>query len=176
MKQRIIYSLLFLVVPLASLKADVKLYLIPRVYKGTAELRVMDIARIEGDKKDVEAVGREVILSGYYSDGLVDRSELYRIVRGMTGGLISIYGSASRIHESSDMTEGRLSESGEPAGVLVKNGDSVKVIVIKKRMRVEVTGRARGNGSRGDEIEVRLRNKRIVRGKITGKGKVEIKL
>jgi aspartate 1-decarboxylase len=176
MKKSIIYSLVFLLLPSVSLKADVKLYIMPRVYKGTAELRVMDIARIEGDRRDVERIGREVILSGYYSDGLVDRSELYRLVNGMTEGLISIYGSASRICDGSDMRKSGISESKEQAVELVKNGDRVKVIVIKKRMRIEISGKARGSGSRGDEIEVRLKNKRSVRGTITGRGRVEIEL
>jgi hypothetical protein len=176
MKQRIVYSLLLLMVPFASLKADVKIYIMPRVYKGPAELRVMDVARIEGDKRDVEVIGREVILGGYYSDGLVDRSELYRIVRDLTDGLVSIYGSASRISDGSIMIKSHPSESKEAAVDLVKNGEIVKVTVVNKRMRIEVRGKAKGNGSQGDEIEVRLMNKRSVRGIITGKGRVEIEL
>lgn len=174
MKQKIIYSLFFLVLPLVPLKADVKLYLIPRVFKGPGELRVMDIARIEGDRKDVEAVGREVILKSCYSDGMVDRSELYQIVREVTGGFVFIYGSASRISDGSIPRESNVSETKGSAVDLVKKGDRVKVVVIKKRMRVEVTGRATGNGSEGDEIEVKLMNNRSIRGRITGKGRVEI--
>ncbi len=176
MKRKALYSLILLLIPFASLKADVKLYIIPRAYKGPGELLVRDIARIEGDRRVVEIVGREVILKSHYSDGFVDRSELYRVVRGITGGLISIYGSASRISDGSEPGEKEISGSNEPEPELVKKGDRVKVILTRKKMRIEVHGKAGGGGSRGDEIEVRLRNNRIVRGKITGRGRVEREL
>jgi len=59
---------------------------------------------------------------------------------------------------------------------LLTFGQDIKVILINKNLTIKTRGQAQSNGSLGDSVTIRLANKKIVQGEITGKDLVNVKL
>ncbi len=169
--------LLMLLFSAASLYADLKLYIVPKVNKREF-LRIGDIARIDtmpAYKDEAIRLSKIVINSNLYDDGFVDRKEIADILKKHTDHLYFIYGSASRILEN--RPEERSPRDIEKKGIfLIKKGDPIKLILIKKGIRIEVHGTAASDGERGRIIPVIINGNKRINGKVTDKKSVEIDL
>ena len=173
-----IFSICLLLFTALPLSAEVSLYMIPKIVFGSAEVRVGDIARIEGSSSIVRKVENIVVEKRYYQDGYIDRSELLSSIKGELNTSVYIYGSASRVLKEGVGEKPSIGSfsgvhTGEPA---VKNGDSVRVLIRKNGITVEIAGTASGSGSTGDMIQVHFKNRRRIMGKITGRRLVEVNL
>ena len=60
--------------------------------------------------------------------------------------------------------------------MVVKKGDYVKLVVRSKGITIEMTGKSLDNGSADDEISVRLKNGKVLRGKPVSEGRVAVLL
>lgn len=154
--------ILFLAV---SLSAEVKVYLFPTAAAGREGIRVPGIGRIEGPAEVIESICAAPIDRRLYRDGFIGRRELRDYLAERTTEPVIIYGNGVII----------VPEKGEGDGVKkdeardIRSGDSIILAITRKGIRIEVECVATGDGSPGDTIPVRLRNNRIMKGKVISK-------
>ncbi len=159
--------------PVQPLCADVVVYLKSRVTPSAAQVKVGDIALVDGQGETAKAIRHMVIAPDLQSDGLVDRAELLSMLREAVSENIIIYGSATRIVVPG--TRGHERSPGKSA-VEVRRGDMVTVRVNKGGILIEVRGKAVDSCKRGERVEVKMTGKKKLNGTLVAKGLVEVQL
>ena len=154
MKAKIILSIVFslLAAPLAF--AEMHIYMYSSAQMSTDELRVKDIAFVDGPEDECSSVREIVIGDILLTDTYVDRRELSLLLRKHGIENFFIYGSSAKV---SSFFAADISNS-TPA---IKSGDKVKVVVTRKNIKLELTGSALKNANIGDRVVVRCGDKRI---------------
>ncbi|HOP63076.1 MAG TPA: flagella basal body P-ring formation protein FlgA [Spirochaetota bacterium] len=161
-------SILILLIPLSA-SARVRIYLIPEIECGKQIIVLSDIAKIEGDY--VLKAGSLVIPAKLYKDSIVDRRELNNYLSENLTGSYSIFGSGVKL--SFRKTEDVIVCEEEPEKTdLVKKGQMVELMIKKGNISIEMSGKALSNGTEDDEIDIRLKNGRVLRGRPCGEGRV----
>ena len=160
------YIILFVILSASSLYGDVKIYLFPKINKIAGPVKLMDIARFEGLPVEFKKLGHIIIDRKIYSDGYIDRRELIKIIKERVDDTIFIYGNAVKISFSRDIIKGHNDYNFKNENYGVKSGDRVRLVVVNRGIRLVVSGTAMEDGSIGDTISVRLKNKKSIRGKI----------
>ncbi len=143
-----------------------RIYLYPRVDLKDG-LCLGDIATIETNDDDLDALAGLIVKNECLTDGYLDSREINDLVRS-TGIPCMIYGSAVRIVNPS--TE------EQPAGQyipLIKKGDHVTVISVRGRIRIELAGIAMCDGMKGDDVSVRTRGRSVLTGRVVDRKTLE---
>jgi hypothetical protein len=149
--------------------AETNIYLVSRV-ETAGPVTLGDIARVDGGRNAV-ALRRTPIAAELYSDGFVDRGELEKLLAGSAPEALFIYGNAVKVLrvQKTDAEDAK----DEGGGLLVNRGDTVGVSVRNRGIVIRITGSAMEDGKKGDEITIRVRGNRTLRGKIIDKRVVE---
>ena len=166
---RIIASLLLLI-PL-SVSARTGIYLIPEVETDKTGIILSDIAGIDGDQ--IVSTGAVPIPQSMYKDMIIDRKELNDYLTEVLKVNYTVFGNGVKLtfkKASSDI----IKEEEEEKVVLVKKGENVELLVRNRGISIEVRGRAMQSGTVDDEIDVRLKNGKVFRGKPFAAGKVAV--
>jgi len=154
-----------------SVYADIRLYLLPEVEPAKGRLTIKDIARIDCDpaiKKFLEDINISPLIQ---KDGYIDRREIGKLVRNYTMDLVLIYGNAvkvGRVHDSN------YQEPKDDENFSIRSGDTLSVIINKNGISIEMPGTALEEGKMGDEILVKIKNSKRIKGIIKGEGIVEV--
>lgn len=165
-------ALLLLLIPL-SVSARINIYLIPEVETDKKEIVLSDIAGIDGD--EITAAGKISIPHNMYKDMLIDRSELNGYLASELKGNYAIFGNGVRLNFKKDEIA-TAQETKEEKPVLIKKGDNVDLVIRNKGISIELRGRAMQGGTEDDEIDVRLKNGKIFKGRPFESGKVAVNL
>ncbi len=183
---RSLFILLFFVLSQANSLADIRMYLFPRVeinLNNEDDLAIADIARIDGDNTDLTKICNIKVKSELYSDGYIDRKELSNLLSSNVNDLFFIYGNAIRVIDKDKFIEERAEFAYNfiEEEILVRRGERVSLVVIKRGISVELTGRVMKDGKKGEEITVRMkpltgRRSRLVKGIVRSRGLVEVVL
>lgn len=162
--------IIILLLPLSAL-ARLNVYLIPEVETDKKSLTLSDIAGIEG--RPVLKAGSIVIPETMYKDLFVDRKELNDYLAREISGSFAIYGNGVKLHFK-EAEKSLIAEEMEEKPVVVKKGDAVELLIRNKGISIVMTGKAMQNGTVDDEINVRLKNGRTLKGKPLCAGKVAV--
>lgn len=167
-----VFLLLLLLLPL-SVSARVNIYLFPEVETDKNNLVLSDIAGIEGDQ--TEQVSAITIPKLLYKDFIVDRKELNDFLAVSLNQAFAIFGNGARLtFKKKETPVPEVLKEEKP--VIVKKGDYVDLIIKKKGISIEMTGKSLQNGTADDEISIRLRNGKILKGKPFSAGRVVVVL
>ena len=156
---------LMVLIPLSAL-GEVRIYLLPEVELSGNEVRLGDIAKIEGAEPGKI---RELMLpESIYRDTLVDRKEINDFLSGRIPESFFIFGNGVKTHfllpEKTVIEDEKI--------LLVKKGQSVNLTVRKGPIIIEISGKALGDGYENDDVEIRIKNGRIIKGRALSEGKV----
>jgi len=165
-----ILCVFFLLVPL-SVSARVNIYLIPEVETDKKNLILSDIASIDDDR--ITQAGKIIIPQLLYKDCLIDRKELNEHLASIINQSFTIFGNGVKISFKEEENSS-LIDTKEEKPVIIKKGDLVELVVRNKKISIEMSGKSLDNGTEDDEISVRLKNGKILKGKPMGSGKVAV--
>jgi len=166
-----VFLLLILIFPV-TLSARVSIYLIPEVQTYNSSLTLSDIAGIEGEH--AEQAGSLAIPQSLYKDFIVDRRELNDFLALSLMQSFAVFGNGVKITFNNKPDDSLSIKTEKP--VLVKKGDYVKLVVRSKGITIEMTGKSLDNGTADDEISVRLKNGKVLKGKPVCEGRVAVLL
>lgn len=153
-----------------SLYAFSRIYLLPEVEVGGADLKMSDIAVIEG--KDSTLL-YDIDISGIAEKKeLIDKREIHGIITGMGFSGFVIYGNGVRI-SSSKITEDFVKSEKD---LVIQKGDPVKISVIKNGVTVEMQGESLSPGAIGESVKVRINKNKVLTGTAANKGRVFLEL
>lgn len=177
MATRFLTAILLILLAGGTAFAELRIYLFPGIEVETKEPLLGDIGKIEGDTPALKKIREMKIAPELYADGYIDRRELRSLLRACTDDIIIIHGNAVRVTKKASVEEAvDQAEVPEEKVLSVKTGERVHLSVRKNGILVEMNGTAVGEGRVGDEINVRLKGSRTVKG-ILRKGKmVEVSL
>ena len=163
------FTLLLILIP-ALEAAPVNIFLKSHVEFPGGDLRIKDVASVEGDASTAKIIAEIAIDSGLYSDGYISRSELRSAIsREYEGGMI-IYGSGVRIESVSEKNITRNPGSA----VVINGGRSVRAVLDRPNIRIEQRGTALRHGRQGDIIPVRLNSGKVISGRVIDSERVEL--
>ena len=162
MFKKYLYIFFIIIFFSVSLSAEVRIYLLPKVEISNDDVRLLDIAKVYGSGNDVISLNEIKISKDIYSDGFIEKSELLKIFKKNLNYSVIIYGSAVKIKFAANEN---IDKIGKP-GFLVKKGDIIFFVVNNRGIRIEVKGVAMKNGRLGEVIQVKLKNRVRVRGKV----------
>lgn len=167
-----VFLLLLLLLPLSA-SARVNIYLFPEVETDKNNLTLSDIAGIEGDQAEqISAISIPKVL---YKDFIVDRKELNDFLAVSLNQAFAIFGNGARLtFKKNETTVSEVIKEEKP--VIVKKGEYVDLVIKNKGISIEMTGKSLQNGTVDDEINIRLRNGRILKGKPFSTGRVVVNL
>lgn len=165
-----ILFIFFLLVPL-SVFARVNIYLIPEVETDKKNLTLSDIASIDDDR--IMQAGKIIIPQLLYKDCLIDRKELNEHLATISNQSFTIFGNGVKIRFK-ETEKPLLIETKEEKPVIVKKGEIVELVIRNKKISIEMSGKSLDNGTEEDEISVRLKNGKVLKGKPLGSGKVAV--
>ncbi len=167
--KRLAAILILLVGMAGAARADISLYLYPRV-NCQEKLFVSHICMIEGDPETVERVKGLQIDDALISNGYLDKQDIIKLLKENISERINIYGSGVRI----------IKQDGNAAASVkkttIRKGDIVRFQVANSLIRVEIQGIAMKDGALGEVIPVRLRGSKTASGKILSERIVELEL
>ncbi len=166
------FAILILLIPM-SVSARVNIYLIPEIETDKKEIVLSDIAGIDGE--EITAAGKISIPHTLYKDMLIDRRELNEYLASELKGSYAIFGNGVRVSFKKNESES-AQEIQEEKPVLIKKGENVDLVIKNKGISIELRGRAMQGGTEDDEIDVRLKNGKIFKGKPFASGKVAVNL
>ena len=170
-----VLSIIFLLIIHETLFAEIKIFLFPRIEIEDDNIAIRDIAVIDGSSLSLDKIGKIEITKELYGDGYLDRKELGILLRKNIRDTVFIYGNAVRIFrriEAKDNEE-EISDDGE---IVVKAGERVSLIIKKKGITVELLGTVVEEGRQGEDIKVKLKDFRVVRGRLKKRRLVEVTL
>ena len=159
--------------PIQPVWADVVLYLKSQVTPSSEQVKVGDIALVDGSGETGAMIRDMVIGTDLQSDGLVDRNELLSMLSEVISENIIIYGSATRINDPGMKIHGR---PGFKKQIEAKRGDTVTVRVNKGGILIEARGTVVESCKRGERVEVEMPGKKKLNGTLAAKGLVEVDL
>ncbi len=166
---------LLLVAPAAPSSAAVSVYLISRAELGTAPV-LGDVASIDAEPGLRKALLDLAIPEKALVDGFVDRREVEDLLAVAAREGVLVYGNAVRVNRTVKDEPAAAEESAVVSERLVRAGDAVNVRVKKNGIIIELSGSALENGARGDEVAVKLKSTRTLKGRVVQKGLVELAL
>ncbi len=164
---------LILMLPLSA-SARVCIYLIPEVEAYNRSLTLSDIASIEGDPAGQAGVLK--IPQSLYKDFIVDRSELNDYLSMSLNQTFTIFGNGAKLSFKSNIPDESPVVIKDDKPFIVKKGENVDLVIRKKGISIEMSGKSLQNGTEDDEISVRLKNGKILKGKPLGAGRVAVHL
>ncbi len=152
---------------------DIKIILHRSAVLSNAELFLNNIATIEGNSAELQAIKTLKVPAELYSDGYVDRKELFALLQQNSNNTFFIYGNSVRITEN-----GAVNTVADKNGILIARGDSVKFFVKKNGISIEVSAVALNDAGMEDEIQVRIENvfghkTRFAKGKVKSADLIE---
>jgi len=157
--------LLIIVIPLTAI-GQMRIYLLPEVELNKNDVKLGDIAKIEGE--DSGKSGDLLLPKDIYQDSLIDRKEINDFLSGKISESFFIFGNGVKLVFS---LPDEITIDQEKVAV-IKKGQSVDLIVRKGPIIIEMTGRALKDGYENEDVEVRLKSGRIIKGKALSEGKV----
>jgi flagellar basal body P-ring formation chaperone FlgA len=166
MKIKFIFIALILFLPL-SIFGEVRLFLFPRVSQTNNVVKLGDITVLEGNIEVINIIKELIIDKSIYADGYIDRKEIYSLLDFYRND-ISIIGSSVRVKNSIKHITGTYL----PGEIL--KGESIRIIILKNNIRLEIKGRALSSGFEGEIIPVRVKSGKRLNGKILSSKMVEI--
>ncbi len=164
---------LLLVSVVSSVYADTRIYLIPRVVSPGEELQLGRFARIETSVRGNRETGDILIDKSLYEDGHIGRGELSELLEKHIDGPFTVYGNGVAIVTDREFRRG-MSGSGEQ--VVVKKGKTVRLVVRRNGVAVEVIGEAMRDGRVGEIIPVKIDRSRTVNGTVSSRKLVIVML
>jgi hypothetical protein len=159
-----------MLIPLMA-SARVSIYLIPEVVIENKTIIISDVAIIEGDHD--KKIGDMFIPQLLYKDCIIDRQELNIFLASASGQAYTIFGNGVKVRFK-EIEQQYFSAMKEEKSVIIKKGELVELVVRKKGIVIEMSGRSLQNGTEDDEISVRLNNGKVLKGKPLGAGKVAV--
>ena len=154
--------------------AELKLFLMPKIYLGDKELVLQDIALVEG-RRDTEEVKNLVIDRGFLSDGYIDKREIFGIIKDYNGENAVIYGNAVRV-----MSNAKNESAAESNDFFMKKGGRVEIVVNNKGVSLILKGIAVDDARINEEVNVKIEGSRaltkVLKGKVTGRDLVEVNI
>ncbi len=154
--------------------AEVNVYLVSCV-ETEGSLTLGDIARIDSDRETAAKLRALPVKQELYQDGYVDRKELEQLLGSSTTETVFIYGSAVRITQIEKKNPGEeTADMAAADAVQIRKGDSVGITFRNRGILVHLSGSAMQDGKIGDEITVRIKGNRTLKGKITDKKMIEL--
>lgn len=160
----------------ASSFAEIRIYLMSKIETEKTVITLGDIAAIDAQADAAKKIAAIVIPSAVYADLYCDRVELESLIKLSTDELCYIYGTAVRVYKKIAPTVEEIAEAAALETPCVKNGERVTVQVKKNGVTLEMTGNAAGDGRLDEEVPVRIRNAKILKGRVSGKNMIELVL
>ena len=167
-----IFAILLLLVPV-SVSARTGIYLIPEVETDKTGIVLSDIAGIDGEQ--LVSTGAIAIPQSMYKDMIIDRKELNDYLAEVLKVNYTVFGNGVKLTFKKAVND-VIKEVKEEKTVLVKKGENVELLVRNRGISIEIRGRAMQSGTEEDEIDVRLKNGKVFRGKPFAAGKVAVRL
>ena len=136
--------------------AEVRIYLYSSADISGDSLTVGDVASVEGPAGECGEIRKITLDDRLMSDCYIDRGELSRLLKEHERKGFLIFGSAVKviIPENQD----KLPKETIP---VIRNGESVKVRIIRKNMIIELTGRALRDARAGERVTVKCRSRQF---------------
>jgi flagella basal body P-ring formation protein FlgA len=154
----------------AAAAAEVNLYLLSRVELKPG-LALGDVARVETDGALAGKLRGITIPEKLFDDGYVDRGELAALVARSTDETVLIYGNSVRLFA-------RPAKIEEPASEVpaysVRSGEEVSMVLHHRSITLEMPGSVLQDGRVGDLVRVRVKNNKILRGRVVDDKLVEL--
>ncbi len=167
-----LFLILFLLLPLSAM-ARAKIYLIPEVELSKGEVMLSDIARIE-DGSTAKTTSL-LIPDSLYNDLIIDHKELNNYLARKIQGSFTIFGSGVKLNFKEPEVVPQIIVKEEKMPV-IKKGEIVKLIIRKGKISIEMAGKALKDCSENEEINIRLNNGKVFRGKAFGEKLVTVSL
>ncbi|HSV95886.1 MAG TPA: flagella basal body P-ring formation protein FlgA [Spirochaetota bacterium] len=110
------------------------------------------------------------------SDGYVDRREVEDLLAAAVSEGVLVYGNAVRVNRMVREEPAAQEGSAVVSEQLVRTGDAVNVRVKNNGIIIELSGNALQGGARGDEVAVKLKGNRTLKGRVVQKSLIELAL
>jgi len=156
-------------VPMAAM-GQIKIYLLPEVTLSKNVVTLGDIAKIDGLEPSKSS--ELILLKDMYKDSMVDRQEINDFLSEKLSENYSVFGNGVKIEFN--LPEKKIIEPDKV--LLIKKGQSVDLVVRKGPIVIELTGKALKNGYENEDVEIRVKNGRVVKGKAVREGRVSAEL
>jgi hypothetical protein len=98
------------------------------------------------------------------------------LVAAAAGDVVLVYGNAARVSRTVKEEAAGVDEKTADVELLVTAGEPVGVRVKKNGIVIELSGNALENGAAGDEVAVKLKGNRTLKGRVVRKNLVELAL
>jgi hypothetical protein len=176
MLKKLSLILFIFVLLVSSANGEIRLILKSKATANGTNLYLSDIASLEGNNSEIEQIRNLFIMPEIYSDGYIDKKEIFILLKNHTSANCIIYGNAVRVVsvESQDKIVSVQSD------FLLKKGDRIEVTINNKGISLILKGIAVNEGKFNNEIIVKIDNKsafsKLIKGKITGKDTVEVNI
>ena len=133
-------------------------------------IRMGDIARIDANDAVTFSIKNIIVPARACADGLIDRAEVIKTLKKHTREMFLIFGTAVRIQQA------RVSDvsNNDDGKVAVKQGKTVRFIVRKNGITIEVPGKILKNSYVGDITPVKLKKYGTVKGRVLNEEEVEL--
>ncbi len=156
--------------------AEIKIFLKPKAIISQSGLTLCDIASVEGNNSETDRIKNINIDSDLFTDGYIDKKEIFTLLKSQKEDSCIIYGNAVRIVPGELQTD-NLSGKND---LRLKKGDRVDVIVNNKGISLKLKGIAVNEGKFNEEITVKIENKsafaKFIKVKIIGRDTVEVNI
>ncbi len=159
----------------APSSAAVSVYLVSRAELGAAPV-LGDVASIDAAPGIRKALLTLALPEKALADEYMDRREVEALLAAAVNDAILVYGNAVRVSRLVKEEAAAADEKASDVEQLVLAGEPVGVRVKKNGIVIELSGSALGSGAEGDEVSVRLKGNRTLKGRVVRKGLVELAL
>ncbi len=159
----------------APSSAAVSVYLVSRAELGAAPV-LGDVASIDAAPGIRKALLTLALPEKALADEYMDRREVEELLAAAVNDVILVYGNAVRVSRMVKEEAAAADEKASDVEQLVLAGEPVGVRVKKNGIVIELSGSALGSGAEGDEVSVRLKGNRTLKGRVVRKGLVELAL
>ena len=155
---------------------DTRLYLKTSV-RAENTIALRDIAYIESNYADMEKLSNLKISAEIYKEGYINKKDIVEIIKAnIHDDNILIYGNAVRVLSGQDEAQAQNHDD-----FLVKKGDTVELVLIRKGVSVIVRGSVLDEGRLNDEVIVKIDGKngaahKLIKGKVKARDRVEVSL
>ncbi|MDY6934312.1 MAG: flagella basal body P-ring formation protein FlgA [Spirochaetota bacterium] len=166
--------LLFLLLIQGIVFAEIKIFLFPIVEIDGIDITLKDVGMIDYNSTIHKKIEDIEIFRELYMDGYLDRMELRNLLNRNIKEDIIIFGNAVRILTKDDDSDKQKKYEREWRDYIVTKGDRVNLIVKGNGITIGSSGMAVNDGKIGDEIKVKLKGSKVVRGRLTKGRLVEV--
>jgi len=155
--------------------AAVSVYLVSRAELGESP-SLGDVASVDAAPEARRALLSLALPEKVLAAGFVDRREVEELVAAAAGEGVLVYGNAARVSRTVKEEAAGLDEKAADVELLVTAGEPVGVRVKKNGIVIELSGSALESGTAGDEVAVKLKGNRTLKGRVVRKNLVELAL